>query len=282
MSFDAHKYADVFEKLACKIIAHEISEEILVSGVTKKTRDGGIDAIIHTKDNYVTIEAKLRKNSVSLGLKDIASSIIFYLLRLNDKHYIVTNVYLASDTIDVLNRLNATKDCELNYIDGNNTIKILNNIFDTLSEEEKKLARILINEFSGNQKPDRKRHKFNKEYTSEKLLEPQEELCSSICKEISSEKKCIILSGKLGTGKTTIAKEVEKRINNQYKAIYIDCQQYNTIESFMYQISNIQLGIDINELISEYISLTNDFKNNSNISQNEFLQNQALGNTFDM
>lgn len=265
MSFDAHKYADVFEKLACKIIAQEISEEILVSGVTKKTRDGGIDAIIHTKDNYVTIEAKLRKNSVSLGLKDIASSIIFYLLRLNDKHYIVTNVYLASDTIDVLNRLNATKDCELNYIDGNNTIKILNNLFDSLSGEEKKLAKILIKEFSENRKLNRKRHEFKNEYTSEKLLEPQEELCSSICKEISSEKKCIILSGKLGTGKTTIAREVEKRINNQYKTIYIDCQQYNTIESFMYQISNIQLGIDINELISEYISLTKDLENNSNI-----------------
>lgn len=265
MSFNAYQYANTFEKLACKIIAHEISKDIIVSGITKRTRDGGIDAIIHTKNNYITIEAKLRQNTVSLGLKDIATSVIFYLLRLNDKHYIVTNVYLSSETIDVLNQLNKTKDCELCYIDGNNTIRILKELIESLDDEEKELAYILLQEFSDKKKINKEERQHKNQNNICVLLETQDSIFTSINKTLRNGQKCVLLSGKLGTGKTVIAKKIEETISDSHKIIYIDCQQYNTIESFMYQISNIQLGIDINDLINEYICLSNDWEDNSNI-----------------
>lgn len=261
MSFNAYKYATVFEKLACRIIEHEISEDILISGVTKKTRDGGIDAIIYTEDSFITIEAKLRKNTVSLGLKDIASSVIFYMLRLNDRHYIVTNVYFSSETIDILNKLNKTNDCELFYIDGDSTIKILKELKSSLNDEEKELAEILLKEFSESQKFNQNKKENTYQKNQYKLLKKQDKICNLIARTLLyEEKKCVVLSGKLGTGKTTIAKEIKEKINDSHNAIFIDCQQYNTIESFMYQISNILIGIDINELINEYISLSNNFE----------------------
>lgn len=78
MSLNLYEYSDVFERLACRIIEEELSKNIIASGTTKKTRDEGIDAVIYTKNDFLTIEAKLRKTTVSLGLKDIASSIVFF------------------------------------------------------------------------------------------------------------------------------------------------------------------------------------------------------------
>ena len=265
MAFDAYKYAGTFEKLACKIIEKVISEQVVVSGTTKKTRDGGIDAIIYTKNNFITIEAKLRKKSVSLSLKDIASSVIFYLLRLNDKHYIVTNVYLASDTVNVLNRLNTTKKGEICYVDGDYTLQILKEIVKSLDDDEKELANILFKEFSDSKK-SRKVNKLNNQKRSHDiLLETQQELCNSIKYEIENGRKCVVLSGKIGTGKSTLTNAVVDQLCQTFSHIFIDCLHYNTVESFMYQLSNIQIGIDINELINEYISLSDEFENQSNV-----------------
>ena len=260
MAFDAYKYAKTFEKLACKIIEQEISDKILVSGVTKQTRDGGIDAIIHTNNNFVTIEAKLRKVSKSIGIQDIASSVIFYLLRLNDKHYIVTNVYLAKDTVDVLNKLNQTKNCEIHYIDGDSTIKRLKELMKSLNKDEKELTQILIKEFSQEKKKSKARE--HKETTCSRflLLKSQQKLRDSIYGELVNGKKCVVLSGKLGVGKSTVVNAVIEKLNQKYTAICIDGQQYNTIESFMYQLSNLRLGIDMNALISEYIILSEELK----------------------
>ena len=57
----------------------------------------------------------------------------------------------------------------------------------------------------------------------------------------------------------------DNQMAEKYSTIFIDCQQYNTIESFIYQISNIQIGININELIQEYIHINES--NSANILQ---------------
>ena len=82
-----------------------------------------------------------------MGLKDVASSVIFYLLRLNDQHYIVTNAYLTADTINILDKLNTKKNCAIHYIDGDSTINALKKLIDKLDSEEKELAQILLSEF---------------------------------------------------------------------------------------------------------------------------------------
>lgn len=248
MYFDSYKYAGIFEKLACRIIEKEISEKILVSGTTQKTRDHGIDSIIYTTQNYITIEAKLRKSSSSLGLKDIASSVIFYLLRLNDKHYIVSNVYLTADTIKVLDRLNSTKGTVISYIDGESTINTLKEIKDTLDADERELADIILQQFDNGPKrinsspADRDAVK-----TKTAQLESQQKLLRSVIAELMSGRKCVILSGKTGTGKSSILNEIIEQIKQNYNTIFIDCQKYCTIEAFMYQVSNLEIGIDINQ-----------------------------------
>lgn len=94
----AQTYANVFERLALKIVKSVFNEKIIASKTTKKTRDSGIDAIIKSSDGNVTIEVKLRKYSYRLGLIAVAMSIIFYILRKNRKHYIVSNVVFANDS----------------------------------------------------------------------------------------------------------------------------------------------------------------------------------------
>lgn len=255
MSFDSHKYARAFEHLACKIIEEELAENICASGITQKTKDEGIDSIIYTSDNLITVEAKLRQTFCSLGLKDIASSVIFYLLRLNDQHYIVTNAYLTADTIKVLDKLNKEKHCTIHYIDGDSTINALKKIIGELDSEEKDLAQILLSEFKSCKK---KRKIHSTKIARKKQIKPlktQNVFCDLICNDILNNRKCIIISGKIGTGKSTLTNMVDEQIAGKYSTIFIDCQQYNTIESFMYQISNIQIGININELIQEYIHI---------------------------
>lgn len=264
MDFDAYKYARTFEKLACKIIEKELSEKIIVSGITQKTRDNGIDAIIYSTDSYITIEAKLRKSSSSLGLKDIASSVIFYLLRLNDKHYIVSNVYLTMDTINVLNRLNKASDAGISYIDGDSTIRILKENMDSLDEDEKELAGILLEEFNSSKANNSHPSQTPKE-SKIASLKIQHKLSNQVCTELLSGRKCTVLSGKIGIGKSVILNMVMDKLSQSHNTIFIDCQKYNTIEAFMYQISNLEIGIDINELISEYISISDDINNSSDL-----------------
>ena len=89
---------------------HLLSEgkAVLSSGITKATRDYGVDGIIVVNDNtsqentVVTIEAKLRRLPNKLALKDIATSIVCFLVRYGQKHYIVTNTYLTSPTVEIL------------------------------------------------------------------------------------------------------------------------------------------------------------------------------------
>ena len=265
MSFDSHKYARAFEHLACKIIEEELTESICASGITQKTRDEGIDSIIYTSDNFITIEAKLRQTFSSLGLKDVASSVIFYLLRLNDQHYIVTNAYLTADTINILDKLNTKKNCAIHYIDGDSTINALKKLIDKLDSEEKELAQILLSEFKNCKKIRKNRSSKKIIKQPIKLLDTQKAFLNLLFNDILNNKKCIIISGKIGTGKSTLAHITDNQMAEKYSTIFIDCQQYNTIESFIYQISNIQIGININELIQEYIHINES--NSANILQ---------------
>ena len=233
MSFDSHKYARAFEHLACKIIEEELTESICASGITQKTRDEGIDSIIYTSDNFITIEAKLRQTFSSLGLKDVASSVIFYLLRLNDQHYIVTNAYLTADTINILDKLNTKKNCAIHYIDGDSTINALKKLIDKLDSEEKELAQILLSEFKNCKKIRKNRSSKKIIKQPIKLLDTQKAFLNLLFNDILNNKKCIIISGKIGTGKSTLAHITDNQMAEKYSTIFIDCQQYNTSESFI-------------------------------------------------
>lgn len=147
MSFDARKYSRAFEMLAKKIIEYSIKEKVIASEVTKETRDKGIDVIIKLSNNLITVEAKLRSEDKKLGLKDIATSIIFYMLRINDTHYIISNVYLTKGTIDTLNQINSKDNYNIKYICGKDTLYIINQIYDKLEKTEKELSDILIKNY---------------------------------------------------------------------------------------------------------------------------------------
>lgn len=65
------------------------------------------------------------------------------------------------------------------------------------------------------------------------------------------------MSGAIGYGKSTIIKFISVELENPLlNVIHIDCQANNTIEKFIYQISNSIIGIDINILIKKYLDLS--------------------------
>lgn len=249
------KESDLFEKIACKIVEKILATKILCSGTTKKTRDGGIDAIICTEDDLVTVEAKLRLKAKALGLRDIASSVVFYLLRLNDKHYIVTNVHIAKDTKQVIDQINNKALCDICCVDEKTTIGLLNEILNSLDNDEKLLAQKLL-ESSTDSTSIIGNEQINDICHPMELTNYHNKLFVNICDALHRKQKCVILSGKTGTGKSTVVNAVATAISCEFNTIFIDCQKYNTIESFMYQLSNKQVGIDINELITEYLTIS--------------------------
>ena len=253
MSFDARKYSRAFELLAKKIIEYSINEKIIISEVTKETRDEGIDVIIKLSNNLITVEAKLRNEYIRLALKDIATSIIFYMLRINDTHYIISNVYLTKGTIDILNQINLKDDYNIKYICGKDTLYIINQIYDKLGNTEKELADILLKNFSQESFIE------NKEYSSIRndLISFQKKYVKKIQSSIKSGQKCTIVSGTIGCGKSTITRYITDKLEDSLlRIIYIDCQSNDTIEKFIYQISNAIIGIDINILMKKYLDLS--------------------------
>lgn len=257
-----YEYANVFEKLAIKIVEAKCGYELdnQKSGVTQKTRDYGVDAVISFANEnfkFSTIEAKLRKSSCTLALKDIASSILFFLVRNGNEHFIISNVYMTFGTIQTINLLNLQSSSQLRYIAGEETFKILEKIVDKLENpKEKELAQLLIEKFPKYKKPQTKQVQTNVSpklidgCADKKLFASRQVFIDYIIEGIHKGYHLFPLYGEKNIGKTFLLKSLnEVLINNGYKIIMIDVYKYNTIDVFCYELAKKMLEIDLEEII---------------------------------
>lgn len=252
MNNDSHsfirKFANTFESLSCKIVQKLYEEEnILLSTQTKKTHDKGIDSIIIYKNERITVEAKLRNSEIALALKDIATSILFYLLRINDAHYIVTNVRITEGTIDVINGLNEKTACNIITLSDQTVINILKELLPELSGKEKKLANYIID--NPPRVLSKKKEVLKNINENNKLLATLEKQRNIVNSLLVRRQKCIVFIGEYGTGKSTILKMINTSSKN---SVFVDCQKCNTIETFIYEFTNSLVGIDVMLLIESF------------------------------
>lgn len=257
-----YEYANVFEKLAIKIVeakcGYELDDE--KSGVTQQTRDYGVDAVISFTDRnlkFSTIEAKLRKPSCTLALKDIASSILFFLVRNGNEHFIISNVYITSGTIQTINILNFQSCSKLYYIAGEETFKILRKIVDKLQDpQEKELAQLLMKNFHECKKPQTKQvqtnvtHELLDRCDEEKLFASRQGLVDYIVDGMQKNFHLFALYGEKNIGKTFLLKWLNSILKaREYKTIMIDVYKYNTIDVFCYELAQKLLEVDLKEIV---------------------------------
>lgn len=252
-----YEYAKAFERLAIKIVERHLSLKIdnKRTHVTSETRDYGIDAVIHLKGDHNTkshtIEAKLRGLKYTLGLKDIASSILFFLVRHGDQHVIVSNVYLTQGTIDVIERLNIDGNFKLLYIDGEETRNILNNLLHTLDDkEEKYLAEFIVKTFHELKQPlkSTKSKKIVAKCT-EIIYPSRKKIIQNLIEDVNKDISFIVLRGPQGVGKRYVLECLNSCLDmSKYTIIKINTLNTNTLTLLCYELFTSILGIQVNEI----------------------------------
>lgn len=259
---DNYQYSRVFEKLAIKIVEAKCGYTIDLekSGVTQATRDYGVDAVVSFSNRHLgfsTIEAKLRKYDYTLGLKDIASSILFFLVRNGNEHFIVSNVYITSGTIETISILNLQSSSQIYYITGEETFSILTSIVEQIGDPlEKELAQLLIKNFKKNKKPQKEQIQTNvnnnllSQQEKQELFISRKELISTIVKGMQNEHHLFVLHGEKNIGKTFLLKQLNRTLQSSgYKTIMIDVYKYDTIDVLCYEMAQKILEIDLKKLI---------------------------------
>lgn len=286
---DNYKYAKIFERLAIKIVEsqYNCSIDYKKTHTTQATRDYGIDSVIYFTERTIqssTIEAKLRKSDYTLALKDIASSILFFLVRKGDEHFIVSNVYITSGTLETIELLNLQSQSKIYYISGEDTKNALEKIVDNLSNaEEIELAQLLIQNFKNLKKPQgiKKQKDFSNAVLHDdnlfEVFSSRKEIIKQLEYSIKNQYKIIMFHGEAGTGKRWILHRLNKiLIKSNYNTITIDVYEHNTIDTFCYELTRKILGLDLHDII--YMLSENEIQE---IKQNlNDLESEALNNIF--
>lgn len=262
---DNYKQSSNFEKLAIKILEKYLNTSFdkNKTKTTKKTRDYGVDGFVFLEEEATTIirtiEAKLRSSNYTLALKDIATSVIFFILRHGDEHYIITNVFLTSGTKDVIEAINDNNDGKIHYIDGTETKNILESIIPNLDGNELKIAKEIINEYPNLKKPKlSQKHNYFYKTNNAELYESRKHYLQMVFYELR-KKTFVSLSGAFGIGKHLIAQKViDEYKRNDYIVININALSNNLISDFCYEVTKGLFGSNINDLIT-VVREDNDF-----------------------
>lgn len=254
---DTYKHSSDFETLAIKILEEYLGVQFDKdkTKTTQKTRDYGVDGFVfienESSSKIRTIEAKLRSYNVTLALKDIATSIIFFILRHGDEHYIITNVFLTEGTKNTIKAINDNNVGRIFCIDGEKTKTILERILPNLNDKELVFAQELINDFPNLKKPKAKINRKIETKDSNILLYKSRKKYLNKAFEELNRKKWISLSGSLGIGKHLIAQKLlEKYIKNDYIIININAISNGLISDFCYEVTNKLFGGSINDFIA--------------------------------
>lgn len=252
-----YESASDFELLAIKILEKYLNTKFDTKRTrkTQETRDFGVDAFVYIENEFFsdvrTIEAKLRSYKYTLALKDIATSIIFFILRHGNEHYIISNVFLTNGTIDAINSINDNNKGQIYYIDGEKTKAILETILPELKEDELELAERIIKEFPKLKKPQI--ISINKKQSNSLnniLYESRKKYLTEVLEELNT-KKWVSISGDLGVGKHLIVKKVINSYEKECNIINIDIMSNGIISDFCYELSDklFNISVSISDLV---------------------------------
>ena len=259
---DNYKYAGAFERLAIRIVEYQSQLKLdnEKTYITQTTRDYGVDSIICFENHEFsssTIEAKLRQSSYTLALKDIASSILFFLVRRGDTHFIVSNVFMTTGTIETIKLLNLQSESKICYIAGEETQKALQNILENLDDnEETELARLLLENFKNNKIPKKLVEQTNIKNDvlkddEDKIFPSRKIILNELVDEIRRGRQIILINGANKIGKRTLVANLNHALSKGfYMPIVIDAFKNNTIDVFCHELTQKLIGVDLNDILN--------------------------------
>lgn len=259
--FNPNQHWRSFEYLSLEVLSVVLEKEnrpyqIIKQDVTKETRDCGVDGFIRFRvadsDREYTVEAKLRAKN-KIALRDIATSILYFLIGFSDRHFIVTNVIFTAEALRVIEEIRQRLDGALETIDGHELRRLLNEGLTCREEGVPELIRLLQKQTIPPREPlaphKASYYRVIKEYYPIKRRTEQRD--QAIC-QLNAGKKLFLIRGEPGTGKSQliwdIAKESEKY---QFEICRIDMSKIYSPRIFILQTLQLILGLNLNDLMDQ-------------------------------
>lgn len=259
--FDPNQHWRSFEYLSLEVLSVILKKEsqpykIIEQDVTRKTRDCGVDGYIRFcisgSDREYTVEAKLRAAN-KIALRDIATSILYFLIGFSDRHFIVTNVIFTAEALRVIEEIQQRLDGALETIDGHELRRLLNEGLTCREEGVPELIRLLQKQTIPPREHPAPRgavyYRVIKEYYPVKRRTGLRD--QAVC-QLNAGKKLFLIRGEPGTGKSQliwdIAKESEKY---QFKICRIDMSKIFSPRIFILQTLQLILGLNLSDLLDQ-------------------------------
>lgn len=258
-TLDTKEYWRSFEYLALEVLyiklkTREGTHKILDKDVTKSTRDHGRDGFIQfsirNDSREYTVEAKLR-SSDKISLKDIATSILYYLIGTSDRHLIVTNVIFTGETLAVINELQAQMGRPLETVDGYELRRLLNKGLTYKEEHAPELIKLLMAQpLPPKETIPQPKAVLYRILEKHYCVASRTALKEAVAQQIMAGEKLFLIKGEQGTGKSHLIREIIKWAEGKnYKVCRIDMSKLYSPRIFVLNILQIVLGLDLNALL---------------------------------
>ena len=246
-----------FEHFALRIVEIKIRDSIVYDNLcawrTQDTADQGVDGNIlvttANADIRITLEAKLRKGG-KISLKDIASSIINYLVGFSDMHFVVTNVRFTKDAIRVADTINEKRMFSINYLDCDLLSECLSkypqleNLFPALSQN--------IREQAAKTSPSRENVLSscnNSVPIVPHLTTSRKEAQDELHKAINANVPLIAIKGVRGTDKSLLMDLCMRKLCREHVFVRLDMQHIDSVRTFLLVFLKDLLGLDVFEFL---------------------------------
>lgn len=247
-----------FEEFALRIVAIKIHDSTVYDNLyawrTQDTADQGVDGnVLITTSNAdirITLEAKLRKGG-KISLKDIASSIVNYLVNFSDMHFVVTNVRFTKDAFRIADSINEKRMFSINYLDCDLLCKYLSeypqleNLFPALTKN--------IREQSAKETPLTRKDVLSTHtnnipivpYLTASRKEAQDELLKAVTANIP----LIVIRGIRGTDKSLLMDLCMRKLCREQVFVRLDMQHIDSVRTFLLAFLKDLLGLDVFEFL---------------------------------
>jgi len=245
-----------FERFALRIVEIKVRDSIVYNDIlawrTQDTRDQGVDGHVLVTavggELHITVEAKLRKGG-SLSLKDIASSIINYVVNFSDVHFVVTNIRFTEDAYRILDAINMDTRFSLNYLD----CYTLCGYMDEHPELETMFPALAqnIREEAAKIAPLPRRHEQNSRQLPRVPYPPsRKKALEQLVRCINEAVPLIALIGPRGTDKSLLMDLCMRRLCRNTPLLRIDMQYIGSVQAFLLAVLKNLLGLDVFECLS--------------------------------
>lgn len=261
MPFDPKQHWRSFEYLSLEVLSVVLKKQhhpykILDREVTQKTRDYGVDGYIRFRvsgsNREYTVEAKLRAGN-SISLRDIATSILYFLIGFSDCHFIVTNVIFTAETLRVIEEIRQRSGSALETIDGHELRHLLNQGLTCQEEGVPELIRLLQKQSIPPRESPSPRgavyYRVIKEYypVARRIRLRDQAVC-----QLNAGKKLFLIRGEPGTGKSQLIWDIAKKSEKyHFEICRVDMSKIYSPRIFILQTLQLILGLNLSDLLDQ-------------------------------